>query len=612
MHAGARLLSHSTVPVELQPVHRSAQFSPMHSSNDRLPVGLPTGQAELEVVKFARVPPTSGTSLHRLFRFGSNRDATLAGWLLFALAASFLAYIARMHEITHDAFHEMSLFRESLVRGALPQRDVFAYTPTVDPSVHHEWATGAVLYCATVGSGLGLLGLTLLKIALVGLMWYCLYRVARLRGAHPCLFACFSLLVFPVLWVGFATVRAQLFTLVFLSIQMWMQELDWRGKRWWVVLWLAMLVAWLNLHAGFVVGLGLMGLHGLERIVSAWGRDRRWLAPLRSTWHLLLAAPLAVLALLINPYGWQYILYLIRAIRMPRPLIAEWQPLWQTYSPIWTMAMFAFCVGLFLYAQRHTRWQRLRGAAFLAVCSYMALKHIRHGSIFAVVWIAYVPAWISHAPLGRALVRAIDRHSTAVFVAARGLVAVGLLFACAHHFWLPTLPSKPLHSSVCYPTQAVQYLKRHGFRGNLLTPFYAGSYVSWEMYPQVKVSLDGRYEVAYQEHVMLEHNQFSLGEGRWWELLDKYPSDVALIDTHWKVCPLIQECFAANSTTPQPTLATWRIVYADDSYLLIARDHVELPSVDRSGQALGDGAWTAFTSDHSHWQRKAETQIASR
>lgn len=584
----------------------------MHSSNECLPTGPPTNQVDLQVTKQESAQPSASPFLHRILRLGSNRDAKLAGWLLFALATSFLAYVSRLHEITHDAFHEMSLVREGLVRGELPQVDLFAYTPTVNPSVHHEWATGAVLYYATVGSGLGLLGLTLLKLTLMGLMWFCLYRVARLRGAHPYLFACFALITFPVLWVGFATVRAQLFTLVFIAAQMWMQELDWRGKRWWGLLWLLMLIAWLNLHAGFVVGLGLMGFHGLERVVHAWGRERRLLQTLSATWHLWLALPLAMLALLVNPYGWQYILYLLRAIRMPRPLIAEWQPLWQTYSPLWTMVMFGICMGLFLYAQRHVRFRRLRGAAFLAVCSYMALKHIRHGSIFAVVWMAYVPAWISHTALGRELIRSIDRQRVAVVFVARGLVAVTLLFACMHHFWLPSLPSTPLYSGVCYPTQAVQYLKQHGFRGNLLTPFYAGSYVSWELYPSVKVSLDGRYEVAYQDHVMLEHTRFSLGEGRWWELLDKYPSDAALIDTQWEVYPLIKACLEANSTKTQPTLANWRVVYEDDSYLLIARDHISLPSVDRTGQPLDDGAWTVFTRDHSHSRRITGPQIAQR
>lgn len=534
---------------------------------------------------------------------GAGRNVRLAGAMLLALAAGFIAYVARLQEITHDAFHEMALVREGLVRGALPQQDLFAYTPTVSPSVHHEWATGAVLYWVTVGSGLGVMGLTLLKLVLIGCMWYCLYRVARLRGAHPVLFACMAFVTFPVLWVGFATIRAQLFTLVFIAAQLWMQELDWRGRRGWLLLWLPMLVAWLNLHAGFVVGLGMMAFHGGERTVHAWADGKRLAAPWQATWHLWLAAPAAGLALLINPYGWQYIPYLVRAITMPRPLIAEWKPLWHTYAPIWTLTFFAISVGLFIYTQRHVRIRRLRGAAFLAVSCYMALKHIRHGSIYAVVWMAYVPAWLSRTNLGKSLVNWFERRSDLTVLLSRGATAATLLFAVLHQFWLPTLPGSPLSAGVYYPTGAVDYLRQANFQGNLLTPFYAGAYVSWELYPHVKVSLDGRYEVAYQSHVMSDHKQFSEGQGRWWELLDKYPTQVAMIDRQWPVYQQLKSALVAaeSANSPWPSRDSWRVVYEDDAYLLIARAGVSLPYVERLGYPLPDQAWEAFSEAHAHW-----------
>ena len=192
-------------------------------------------------------------------RIGSSRDVVLIAWLFVAVACGFLAYVARLQEVTHDVFHEMALFRETLVRGSFPTFDLFAFTPTVNPSVHHEWGTGALLYLASVESGLGMAGIAILRLQLICALWVFIYLVARMRGAHPYVFACIAAFTFPFLWVGFATVRAQLFTLVFLAAQMWMQELDCRGRRAWVIAWWLMLVAWLNIHAGFVVGLGMFG-----------------------------------------------------------------------------------------------------------------------------------------------------------------------------------------------------------------------------------------------------------------------------------------------------------------------------------------------------------------
>ncbi len=531
---------------------------------------------------------------------------------MLALACGFIAYVARMHEITHDAFHEMSLFREALVLGEFPVEDVFAYTPTVSPSVHHEWGTGAVLYYATVGSGLGLVGLSLLKLTMMAALWLFLYRIARLRGCHPYVFAAIAFFTFPVLWVGFATVRAQLFTLVFIAAQLWMQELDWRGRRSWVLLWLVMLTAWLNLHAGFVVGLGLIAFHSLERFAAAWFSKRSLLSALADTWHLIVAAPLAVGTLGLNPYGWQYIPYLVRAIGMDRPLIREWQPLWMTYDPLLTLTVFGISIGLFVYTQRNTRVRRLRGSAFLALSAYMTLKHIRHGSIYGVLWIAYVPAWISRTKLGKGLVRSIDNNRRGVVRTCQVVAAACLLFASVNHFWRPTLPPQQLYSTACYPTGAVQYLKEHQFQGNLMTPFHVGSYVSWEMYPDVKVSFDGRYEVAYQDNVMPEHNLFLGGEEGWWTILDKYPTDAVLVHKPAPVCEKLEVFRAGYAGEVPHTKQQWRFVYEDDSFLVLAADHCKLPSVNRASERLEDGAWEAFSESHAHWQRWTPRTVANR
>ncbi len=558
------------------------------------------------------------TCLRKNLRLGNGRDVRLAGWLLLALASAFIAYIARMHEVTHDAFHEMALFREALATGTFPTADVFAYTPTVNPSVHHEWGTGAIIYFATIGTGLGVAGLAILKFLLAAALWLMLYRVARMRGAHPYIFALLTFVVFPVLWVGFATLRAQQFTLLFIAIQLWMQELDWRGRRAWVILWLLMLVAWLNLHAGFVVGAGLIAFHTLERFGAALLRQRSLVAGFQATWHLLLTAPCAVLALRVNPYGWEYIPYLVRAISMPRPLIREWHPLWHTYLPVLTMGIFLVSVGLFVYAQRHTRFSRTPGALFLAMCTYMALKHIRHGSIYAVVWIAYVPAWISHTPWGRALIASIDNHRSFAVRVSQAVVCGSLAFACFHQFWQPTMPPQRVYSTACYPVGAVDYLKANHFRGNLLTPFHVGAYVSWEMHPQVKVSLDGRYEVAYQEQVMPEHNHFFGGEKEWWSFLEKYPTDAVLVHVQ---APVVEQ-FTQRATTrglaaaeaesnpseaefqaPSYIRERWDIVYRDDSFVILAARHCGLPVVDVRGEPMRDGAHEAFKRAHAHWRK---------
>lgn len=548
-------------------------------------------------------------------RVGRARDVKLVGWMFVALSAGFLAYVARVHEVTHDVFHEMSLFREALVLGDFPQQEVFAYTDTVNPSVHHEWATGAILYFATIGSGLGLAGLAILKFSLIAALWLLLYRVARMRGANPYVFALTAVFCFPVFWVGFATVRAQLFTLVFLAAQLWMQEQDWRGRKAWIVLWLIMLVAWLNIHAGFVVGCGLIAFHSIERFGYLWYSKKSWLEALKGTWHLVAAAPIAVASLQINPYGWQYIPYLIRAIGMDRPLIREWLPLWHTHDPVGTLSLFAislilFGVGVRAVWVRNLPRRRLRGAAFLVLTAYMTIKHIRHGSLFGVLWIAYVPAWVSQAGFGRVLEEFVQAHRQRCVQVCKFVTIACLAFASYHQFWRPTLPPQPLYSMASYPSDAINYLKQNRFSGNLMTPFHVGAYVSWEMYPQVRVSFDGRYEVAYQEHIMPEHNRFYDAEENWWEILDRYPTDAVLIHKQADVCDQLLSFDESDIAISQATRDAWQYVYEDDAFILLAKKESRLPKTDRRNRKIRDAAWEAFSSEHAHWQRNEQLTVA--
>ena len=72
-------------------------------------------------------------------------------------------------------------------------------------------------------------------------------------------------------------------------------------------------VIWCNLHGGFVVGLGLLGLYGLGEGLAR-----------RPYWPYLAALWAGTLVTLINPYGLDYWSYMYRALTMPRPEITEW------------------------------------------------------------------------------------------------------------------------------------------------------------------------------------------------------------------------------------------------------------------------------------------------
>ena len=271
--------------------------------------------------------------------------------------------------------------------------------------------------------------------------------------------------------------------------------------------------------------------------------------------------------LLANPYGLDYIRYLSGALLMERPLIQEWQPLWAAPN---LALLFAFSLAPVLYAWRRNGLRQLPGWLGLLIFALAAGRHVRHLSLYAVVWMATVPAWLDATPLGEEL-RQLWRQNRRVVAALCILVILGgLTGTVLHQPWRLRIPVQESEDSpVTYPAGAVDYLLEQGFEGNVMTPFIAGSFVIWKLHPAVKVSLDGRYEVAYRHGVTEEILDFYAGEAGWRATLERYPTDLVLVRSGQPVHALLER---------HPD---WPAVYSDDSFLLFARTGHGLPRLGR-------------------------------
>jgi hypothetical protein len=189
-----------------------------------------------------------------------------------------------------DMFHELALAREIVAEGRVPSTDTFAYTPTVEPCVHHEWGTGLALHAAKAVGGES--GVLLVGWCLAALIVGLALAAARRSGASaPMLLALAPIAIF-LSWIGFTFVRAQMFSLAFLGVLLLCLQADRRGNRRWALFWPLAHAVWLNLHAGFVVGVLFLGLHTFESALRR--KDVRHLVA-------LLAAELALVA--VNPWA---------------------------------------------------------------------------------------------------------------------------------------------------------------------------------------------------------------------------------------------------------------------------------------------------------------------
>ena len=155
----------------------------------------------------------------------------------------------------------------------------------------------------------------------------CAGTIAILLRRGSAFSAAIAIIVLPLIAQRSAP-RAEVFTTLmfaaYLSL-LWENYQTGQARLIWLPL---LMVAWVNLHLGFIAGLALIGgFVGLEILEMLFGKARRVAAldRLRRAWPWYLATAIATL---INPWGWNLYSALVRqnrAMATHARFIAEWE-----------------------------------------------------------------------------------------------------------------------------------------------------------------------------------------------------------------------------------------------------------------------------------------------
>jgi hypothetical protein len=302
------------------------------------------------------------------------------------------------------------------------------------------------------------------------------------------------------------------------------------------------------------VAIGLMALHVVEEFLRH--------KPVR---HLLLVLAAMCLEIFANPYGAGYFGYLRRALTMARPYAPEWRPVWDL-GPAWTFA-FVLALLFLLYGVVSAGYRRAVGILPIAATAVEAALHRKMLPFFAIAWICYVPSFLKESRLGGWVVKFTQRRSRFTQMAWFAFACICLVAAIRHKPWSLSVPQ------AIYPVGPVDYLARQDFEGNVMVPFRLGAYVSWKLFPAVKVSLDSRYEEIYPDNVVQSVFRFYEAAPDWRSVLDVFPTDVVLVPRDSPI----------SRVMPQ---TGWSRVYLDQQFELYARPGKALASEDRSSTSF--------------------------
>lgn len=432
---------------------------------------------------------------------------------LVVLAFYGTVFLFTFHEADEDVWGRMASGRLAASLGHVPLQDVFAFVPTKPLWVDHEWLSGRIFY--ELERRWGPTTLILLR-ALCGLLAVGLaYRIACTGGASPWSAAAMALAVWILLAIGYnSVVRAQAFSFPLFALFLMALESKWYERRVVFALLVALTAVWANLHGGFVVGVLLIAAYAAARLLAA---DWRGFAQLTG---LALAA---FGTSILNPFGLDYWRYLATALAMPRPEIVEWRAVVPSLD-----FQVLLAIGLVLLLLVFGGKLKLERFAVLAAVALASVAHVRFAPFLGLCMLAFLPGSFETV-LERAGAAFPRRWLPSVvplvaMLLLQALAVVGLLTAWTHRDASLTMRVPEDR----YPVAAVKRLQSEPRGARLAIYFDWGEYALYHLYPEHRVSIDGRYETVYDDEVVKANWDFTAAAAGSELFLSRYGATHAL------------------------------------------------------------------------------------
>lgn len=462
-----------------------------------------------------------------------------------------------------DFFWHLTYGQWIVEHQAIPEVDFFSWTFAGQPYQLTQW-----LGEATMGFAYNLAGLdgtkalsVILAAVTIGFAW-----LGARRFVHTSLALGLALVCNLVQIV--TPMRPQLFSFALLAVATYMivSFVDTRRVRY-LVAYPLMMVLWVNLHGGFIVGLMMIGMMATGLTVEAYleGRLKEARKDLVIAWSFVGASTLATF---LNPYGVNAILtvLMIGGLRSSA-VISEWMPVNLTTELGWfyLLNLIPFVAILAVSGVRPRLTHGLI-AGFFLVFGLLANRQV---AMCAAVMAPLTAALLSRTPHYAKMLPSMSDQSRPVIYALIVAALVGSFPAIAakgNGTWAATM-------NLQYPLKASDFLERHHLTGRVMSDTLEASYL---IHRGIPVYVDGRMDLYRDQHFF-----------EWYLASRATPGWEGVIEKHNPTAMLLRLDMAIR----QAALATgkWKQVYEDARYSVLVPASSDLPTVEPRAVTYLDG-----------------------
>jgi hypothetical protein len=429
---------------------------------------------------------------------------------------------------------------------AVPHADPFSYTRAGQPWVAHEWLTELLLYEVQRVAGWG--GLIVIFAVVLCAAFFLLYLRC---GPAPYVAGLATLLA---AWATAPVwgVRPQVVSLLLTSLWLLILERSESNSKllWWT---LPLTLLWVNLHAGFALGLALSALF----LAGEWmERALGWSSP-QSGRRLKTAALILVCNVLLvplNPSGVRMFWYPIETLRSVamQNYIAEWA------SPNFHRAEYWPCLLVVLGTFATLSWSSLkvrpRDVLLLVVTLYAGLCSIRMIPLLVLIAIPLIAERLGNWPLRNSGTR--HRHGE-IRMVSHGVIVLAMTAFTGIHI-AQVIQRQPQAEAHDFPVGAVTFLATHAVPGAIFNHYDWGGYLIWRLYPSIPVFIDGRADL-YEKQLLDQFADTYQFRDDWQHTLQRWSVGTVLVPMD------------SALTTGLRTAPGWAVAYEDAQAVVLTR-----------------------------------------
>jgi len=452
---------------------------------------------------------------------------------------------------------------------SIPRTDLFSFTCTAKPFILQNWL-GEVVYYATYEAG-GLALIVALNTALLVAALVPVYHLCY-RAAGGVRLAVASAFLPVVALLTFGNVRLQAFSFVFFSATYW-ALLAYRSRQHDLVWTLPfVMLVWVNIHGGFVLGLTLIGLvlasESARRLVHGPRSDTLSGPELRRLAYVLV---LCALATLVNPEGYGAYSSVTAVTHDPvsQSFVTEWQR--PRLDELGVLGFYApLVLAVLVLASSELRADLTELVVFVAFAGF-AMTAIRNAVWFVL---ASAPIVARHLPTV-GILRSRRRAGSGVAsrdpapvrhglnaVLALSMAAVAVFLSPWMRIRLSPVGARSLLDPKT-PVGAVDYMEMHDLRGSTFSPEAYGDYLVWRLWPRQRSFVDSRVHLFQECLAVANDYNLMFFDSRWEDRLRRYDVTYVLLDK--------ADSQSRRMIDDARESARWRLLYEDDVSVLFER-----------------------------------------